>query len=279
MNRDTFIISVFVLVSEQLQKLITRDGLVRHGSPAPALSDAEVITIEICGEFFKLHTDKDIYEYFRAPYRHFFPALRDRSSFVRQAANLQQWKQALQQRLAQVSGAARDRCFPAEAGYGHCAAKKLNYYGFKLGLRIARNGMITPCPLLAARPHDINHLGALVEGFDGLAPADKGFLDEYQQNLWAERQGVQVVAPPRRNMKSTSELPSGLQRASRYWRKLMETVNSQLTERFAIARTRAHDLWHYQGRLIRKILAHTVVVFLNQTLNRPPLHFTDLVSE
>ena len=300
MNRDTFIIAVFVLVSEHLPKLVTRYGRVRHGGFAPALSDAEVITIEICGEFFKLHTDKDIYDYFRAHYRHFFPALRDRSSFVRQAANLQQWKQALQQHLVQVSGAdrdrvqaidtlplpvctytraARDRCFRDEASYSHCAAKNLDYYGFKLGLRIARNGMITHCPLLAARPHDINHLGTLVEGFDGLVPADKGFLDEYQQNLWAARQGVQVVAPPRRNMKTPDELPSRLQRASRRWRKLIETVNSQLTERFGIARARAHDLWHYQHRLIRKILAHTVTIFLNQTLGRPPLHFTDLVSE
>jgi len=24
-----------------------------------------------------------------------------------------------------------------------------------------------------------------------------------------------------------------------------------------------HDLWHYQHRLIRKVLAHTVAVFLN----------------
>ena len=253
MNRDTFIIAVFVLVSEHLQKLVTRYGRVRHGGFAPALSDAEVMTIEICGEFFKLHTDKDIYEYFRAHYRHFFPALRDRSSFVRQAANLQQWKQALQQDLVQVSGANRDRvqaidtlplpvctytraprerCFRDEAGYSHCAAKNLDYYGFKLGLRIARNGMITHCPLLAARPHDVNHWGTLVEGFDGLVPADKGFLDEYQQNLWAARQGVQVVPPPRRNMKTQSELPSRLQRASRSWRKLIETVNRRVDGAF-----------------------------------------------
>ena len=300
MNRDTFIISVFGMVSEHLQKLVTRFGPVRRGGFAPALSDAEVLTIEVCGEFFKLHTDKDIYGYFRAHYQHFFPALRDRPGFVRQAANLQRWKQALQQHLVQVSGAdldpvqaidtlplpvctytraRRDRCFPTEAGYSHCAAKKLDYYGFKLGLRIARNGMITHCPLLAARPHDVNHLGALVEGFSGLVPADKGFLDEYQQNLWAAREGAQILVPARRNMKATDDLPSWLQRAGRRWRKRIETVNSQLTERFGIARTRARHLWHYQHRLIRKILAHTVVIFLNQTLGRPPLRFADLVCD
>ena len=38
-------------------------------------------------------------------------------------------------------------------------------------------GMVTQCPLLAARPHDINHLAALVEDVRGMVPADKGFID------------------------------------------------------------------------------------------------------
>ncbi len=51
--------------------------------------------------------------------------------------------------------APRDRCFKPETDYGHCAAKQLDYYGFKPGLRIARGGMITHYPLLPARPHHI----------------------------------------------------------------------------------------------------------------------------
>jgi hypothetical protein len=60
-------------------------------------------------------------------------------------------------------------------------------------------------------------------------------------------------------------------------RKCIETVGSHLTERFAIARIRVRDLWHYQHRLIRKILAHTVAVFLNLQLGRDPLDLDDLV--
>jgi len=36
--------------------------------------------------------------------------------------------------------------------------------------------MMIHCPLLAARPHDINHLAVLVADFCGIAPADKGFI-------------------------------------------------------------------------------------------------------
>ncbi|HZS08358.1 MAG TPA: hypothetical protein VFD58_26225 [Blastocatellia bacterium] len=71
---------------------------------------------------------------------------------------------------------------------------------------------------------------------------------------------------------------SGPARAGGRWRRIVETVGSQLTERFGIARIRVRDLWHYQHRLIRKILAHTVAVFLNLQLGRDPLDLDGLVS-
>ena len=49
--------------------------------------------------------------------------------------------------------------------------------GFKSGLRISRLGMITHCPLPPARPHYIQNIDMLLDGFKGTAPADKGFLD------------------------------------------------------------------------------------------------------
>src|SRR5215212_157790 len=296
MDRDDFIITVYCLVCEQYQAIQTTYAL-RRGGFAPALSDAEVITLEICGEYFKLNTDQDIFDYFRAHYRAWFPNLTERSLFVRQAANLWQVKAAIQQRLTVVSGQAadpvqvidtlplpvcgytrakRDRCFKGDADYGYCAAKELHYYGFKLGLRIARSGMITYYPLLPARRHDINALDDLVDGFAGLVPADKGFIDGVRQALLEERQGVLVVTPARKGMAARYH-PHVLKACKRI-RKCVETVGSQLTERFAVARIRVHDLWHYQQRLIRKILAHTVVVFLNLQLGRPPLDLDDLVK-
>jgi Transposase DDE domain len=235
--------------------------------------------------------------YFRTHYAHFFPRLTDRTLFVRQAANLWQVKAAIQQRLTRVSGHAadpvqiidtlplpvcgytrsgRDRCFKPFADYGHCAAKKLDYYGFKLGLRITRCGMITCCPLLPARPHDIQLLDDLVAGFAGLVPADRGFIDTFRQTLLADRHGVFVVTAPRKRM-TTPHSPTLVKVCARL-RKGIETVGSHLTERFAVARLRVHDLWHFQHRLIRKVLAHTVGVVLNLQLRRPALDLDGLVT-
>ena len=87
MDRDEFIITVYCLVCEHYRAIKATVPL-RRGGFAPALSDEEVITMEVCGEYFKLATDKDLFAYFRTHYAHFFPRLRERTLFVRQAANL-----------------------------------------------------------------------------------------------------------------------------------------------------------------------------------------------
>jgi hypothetical protein len=76
-----------------------------------------------------------------------------------------------------------------------------------------------------------------------LVPADKGLWDPFRQALYAQRQGVEIVVPARKNMTETQPRP--LLRACRRWRKIVETVGSQLTQRFAVTRIRVRDLWHY----------------------------------
>ena len=51
MSRDYFIIMVYCLVCENYQAVVTQRPIRRRGY-APALTDEEVITIEVCGEYF-----------------------------------------------------------------------------------------------------------------------------------------------------------------------------------------------------------------------------------
>lgn len=136
--------------------------------------------------------------------------------------------------------------------------------------------MIIDCPLLPARPHDSQLLDDLIAGFEGLVPADKAFVNQFRQQELARRRQVALVTPARKNMKT--QLPLAVRRACHRWRKVVETVGSHLTERYHIAQTRARDLWHYQHRLIRKILSHTICVFINLLLGRSPLDLDDLVT-
>lgn len=61
-------------------------------------------------------------------------------------------------------------------------------------------------------------------------------------------------------------------------RRRVETAIGQLTERFHIEKVRVRDLWHLANRFIRKLLAHTVGVFLNCYLGHQPLQFEALVQ-
>ena len=87
MDLSTFIVSVFCFIDDRL-----KGHRIRQRGPAPKLSDSEVLTIEVVGEFLGINTDKGIYRYFRRHYAEWFPALSSvhRTTFARQAANL--WK-------------------------------------------------------------------------------------------------------------------------------------------------------------------------------------------
>jgi hypothetical protein len=51
---NTFIVSVFCMVDDRLKDR----GPLRQRGPTPKLSDSEVITIEVVGEFLGIDTDR-----------------------------------------------------------------------------------------------------------------------------------------------------------------------------------------------------------------------------
>lgn len=143
MPLEEFIITVFCWVEDSLE-WVTGGVNLRTRGFAPRLSDSEVITMEIVGELLGHDGDKAIWTYFQQHWAPWFPGLGNRSTFVRQAANLWLVKQLLHERLVMDLGArtadrhildgfpiaicklARvpsSRVLRAEAAYGYCAAK------------------------------------------------------------------------------------------------------------------------------------------------------------
>jgi hypothetical protein len=59
-------------------------------------------------------------------------------------------------------------------------------------------------------------------------------------------------------------------------RRLIETVIGQLVGRFHFEKVWARDLWHLTSRLNRKLLAHTVCLWLNR-YHSEPLQFEQLL--
>jgi hypothetical protein len=291
---DEFIIAVFCCVDDELQA-VTQGRRIRHGGFAPSLSDAEVLTMEIVGEYRGIDTDKGIWQYFRDHWLAWFPQLSSRTSFTRQAANLGQYTALIQQHLATQLGAFEHpvhiidgfpipvcefrrahfcRSFQGAAGYGYCASKGKTYYGFHGHLNITADGIITGFCLTAAAVDERDALWDTLGQIYGLLLADKGYI---QAQLKADllQECIDLQTQLRANMKDPR--PSWWLKLMKRVRRLVETVIGQLAGRFHIERVWARDLWHLCSRLNRKVLAHTICRWLNR--DQPhPLHFADLVS-
>jgi len=52
-------------------------------------------------------------------------------------------------------------------------------------------------------------------------------------------------------------------------RQLIETVNGQLSDQFAIEKNYAHTFWGLCTRLISKLTAHTLCIYINRLLGKP----------
>ena len=293
---EEFIIAVYCCVVDELEVLTQAQPLRSRGFE-PGLTDAEVLTMEIVGEYQNYDSDKGIWSYFRRHWQRWFPKLSSRSTFVRQAANLWQYKHRLQQRLAAALGAFEEdvhlidglpmrlccltharRCqsFQGVAAFGYCAAKDEKFYGFRGHLNVSLNGVITGFTVTPANRDEREALWEVIPQTQGLLIGDKGYIS---QSLQAELEQVNVdlQTPLRSNMEETR--PKAVVRQLQTVRRLIETVNAQLSERFQFERIRARDLWHLTSRVNRKILAHTLCCWLNRQLSRPLLQFDDLVAD
>ena len=215
-----FIITVFCNVDDLWQE-ITQGRKIRRRGFAPSLSDSEIITMEIVGEFKGIDADKGIWNYFKGHWLKLFPRLLSRSTFVRQAANLWCYKQQLQQKLAKKMGGLTDlvhlidglpiplchyqrakncRLFAGSANFGYCATKDEKYYGFKGHLVISLEGVITGFTLTPANGSERDALWEITSGINGLLIGDKGYLgNDLQRDLLNSRINLQTAK--RSNMK------------------------------------------------------------------------------
>lgn len=294
MDLDSLIIAVFCLLDDALRQAET--ARLRRRGPRPTLHDAEVLTAEVVGEYLGLDRDAELFAYFRRHYSHFFPALREvhRTTFVRQAANLWRVKEALWQRLLPQTGcdprwamvdsfplavcrfgrAVRCRRFRGLAGYGRDHSQKATIYGFRLHARVAWPGVVTRLSVCAAGVADAAVLEELTDETRGCCLGDRAYWKpELHEALRAR--GLEMLVPFR---KATHDPTPERSRRITSIRYRIETVFGQFCERLSTKRVWARDLWHLSSRLLRKLLAHTLMVVLNRERGNGPLRLAELLT-
>lgn len=289
MDITTFLVRVYCLVDDWLG-----DQRLRARGSQPKLSDAEVLTIEIVGEFLGIDTDSGLYRYFRRHFGDWFPELRSihRTTFVRQAANLWAVKRAFWQTLIQhipqdglitvidsfpvpvcrFARAPRCQSFKGLAAFGHDEVARQTYYGFRAHLCIRWPGVITDLRLTPANVHDTVAAELLLSDCIGWALGDRNYWKPALQDALRE-QGLFLLTP----YKSAKREPFGFPIQLTHMRYRIETVIGQLVERFHIKKVWARDPWHLTSRWMRKLLSHSIAVLFCCQAQLPPLHLADLV--
>jgi len=295
MTTEDFITETYCLIDDEYKILIENYGKLRSRGFTPKLSDSEVITMEIIGEYIGHHNDKAIWKYFKNNMKDLFPIICSRSSFVKQSANLWHIKQLLQNRiifchidmndLHVVDGfpipichycrSSRCKSFKGEADYGYCSAKDEKYYGFKGHIIVDSNGIIKSFTFANPTIDERIALLDICKDIKGTLLGDKGYIKKELTDKLLE-DGIFLQTPLRSNMKENR--PKWILKFMRSKRKIVETVIAQLSKVFGMQTVRVKDLWHLTNRMARKILAHNICTVINKKYGFNILNIEPIVN-
>lgn len=309
MSLTEFLTEVFCLVDDMLLDLkgqLRENGeALRSRGPSPTVADSVVLTCELAGEFLGYDTDKGLLQYFRRHHQDLFPKLDEvcRTTFTRQAANLWSVKHMLRRRLlrrlwkrhrgvapqigitdsfpipiCRLMRASHCQLFEAEATFGHNETNDQTMYGFRGHVEVAWPGAVVSTAVAPANEHDIAVAPEVLEGGPKRGdPRDAsrtvlGDVAYCSQRLDVELSEAVGLETPSRS--EEEKWPRSLVQI----RRRVETVISQLCERFNAKRVWARDRWHLTVRWIRKLCSHTMGMLMCYRHGHSPLQFAKLID-
>ncbi len=297
MDLDSFLVTLYVIVDDWWKA--THPPQTRPGRPFE-LSPSEVLTLAILAQWPRWRCERDFVRFANRHLRNYFPRLLSQSQFNRRVRALEPELRALNEALAQVLKpltraiyyvldttlipainrvrACRHGLFAGQATFGRCVSKTEWVYGFKLGLIVSQDGIITRFGLAEARADERPIADALLGRVKHRATylADKGHSGVMWERHWLEDYGALVIATPRRNERRAWD--EGTYRWSAGKRQVVEQVVSHLKDLFSLERHRAHTLSGLLARIAARIVAYTIGLYINIfCLKRPMRRLADLL--
>lgn len=291
MDFNTFMLTVFCVIDDWLKG----QGRIRQRGPQPVLSDSEVLTIEVVGEFIGIETDKGLYEHFCRYHAREFPRLPrvSRVTFVRQAANLWKVKEHLWQAIvgqieydpaisiidsfplpvACFGRAHRAKRLREWSAWGYDDRVRQRFFGLRAHVRVCWPGVIVALALHPANLHDRWVAEDMLPPQSGWLLGDGNYWSPLLNGDCAQR-GLHLTAPAKSSVRRPHPWPRWLIQT----RRRIETVIGQLAERYSGKRLWVHDTWHLCSRWLRKVLSHTLAIFCAQQLGlESPIRFDALL--
>ena len=187
----------------------------------PIFSDSEVMSLMLAQDFIPYPGETQYLGYIRANYLREFPKLVDQSQYNRRARGLRPMVELLRREwLTQlgvgdpkqllidtkpipVMGYKRSKShsdFAGSAAYGHCAARKLNYFGYKLVMLTTVEGMPLVYDLVHANTDERAAAEVVLQRVsDCDILGDKGFIGDDWQAQVRQQTGNRVWTMKRAN--------------------------------------------------------------------------------
>ncbi len=149
------------------------------------------------------------------------------------------------------------------------------FFGLRAHVRVCWPGVIVGLVLYPASVHDRWAADDLLaDPLPGWVLGDRNYTSPLLQHDLSQAE-VTLLSPTRSPWTHGHPWPRWLIQV----RRRVETVISQLTERFHAKKVWAHDTWHCCSRWLRKILSHTFAVFFAQRLGLDsPLRFAEILT-
>ena len=280
---DALVIALYVQIDDFLGP--------RHrgvGRP-PKLTDSELITLAVAQVFLAIPNDRQFLALARWRLAHLFPSLIDQSGYNRRLRALRPQIARCISYLAYVSPSFHDRLwlldstpvpcgqsretvrrseFAGVAGYGRCASHSRWFWGFRLYLICASDGMPIGWELAAANVGERTVAGELLD----LVPvaghvviADKNFAGREFEALIA-RHGATLLRPDRKD-----EPPRhGSLGAIRQW---IESTFWTCKGQLGLERHGARTLPGLGTRIALRLLALAAGIWHNHTTHQPSRAF------
>ncbi len=269
---------------------------VRPG-PRAKMSDSELITISLFCELSGKSSEYEQIRYVEQWLKDYFPHLIDRTRYNRRmrrlVTSINEVRTKVLREVVMAVGDVRildstpipvitfqrahfTPLFP-EATYGRCPARKLTYFGFKFHLVTDLSGIPIHFDLSAANIHDVDTAEELLtyNSADKLVLADKGYLSKPLKQRLKDRYGIDLLTPSRANQKVRESKSERILLNS--WRQRIEVVNAILKGQLHFEKTFAKTLGGLVRRIMAKMTALTIAIYINKLFGRPPFEIASLV--
>jgi len=282
-NFDDFCLHMFVLVDDEWKQIEMQ--FKRPGPQPSTCSDSELLTMALVGECCGWDMETELLQRWQA-HRDLFPRQPSQSRFNRRRRQL--WEALGLMRmniLKNLDVAQNDLCIidsmpiPVvafhhaprasrewavhQASYGQVTAKRMTFYGYKLHILITSGGVILDWELAPAHVRDLPIAAELLDQHSHLTViGDKAYIHRDVAADLRLRRSILLLTLPRTNQRL--QLPKSFHRPFNAARLMIETVNSQLVEQFAIQVNHALSFFGLCARLHTKLTAHTLCVYLNR---------------